>query len=88
MTGACGASTTPYTPFLRTSTARSRDADSPKGSYFPEDVGSVFGATGKRPRLKVRSWLTALLKLSLIQSSMSGGVFQHDRGRFVPARFV
>merc|ERR1719408_64444 len=58
-------------------------------AMFPEDVpvpgklfdllaSSIFGATGKRPQLKVRSWLTALLRLSLLQGSMVDGVFQHD----------
>merc|ERR550514_2278876 len=58
-------------------------------ALFPEDVpvprglfdllaSSIFGASGKRPQLKVRSWLTALLRLSLLQGSMVDGVFQHD----------
>ncbi len=41
-------------------------------------ASSVFGASGKRPQLKVRSWLTALLRLSLLQGSPGDGVFQHD----------
>ena len=58
-------------------------------AIFPEDVpiprglfdclaGPVFGAGGKRPHLKVRSWLTALLRLSLLQGSVADGVYQHD----------
>ena len=58
-------------------------------AMFPEDVpiprglfdlfaGSVFGGTGKRPHLMVRSWLTALLRLSLLQGSMGDGVYMHD----------
>merc|ERR1719428_668115 len=58
-------------------------------AIFPEDVPvprglfdllarSFFGAEGKRPHLKVRSWLTALLRLSLLQGSISDGLFQHD----------
>ena len=49
-------------------------------AIFPEDVPvprglfdllsrTFFGASGKRPHLKVRSWLTALLRLSLLQGS-------------------
>jgi hypothetical protein len=49
----------------------------PRG-LFDLLASSVFGAVGKRPQLKVRSWLTALLRLSLIQGSMADGLFQHD----------
>merc|ERR1719408_740604 len=62
-------------------------------AMFPEDVpiprglfdllaGSVFGGTGKRPHLMVRSWLTALLRLSLLQGSMGDGVYMHDIVRY------
>ncbi len=58
-------------------------------AVFPEDVAvptslltllasSVFGATGKRPQLQVRSWLTALLRLSLVIGSLADGVYMHD----------
>ena len=63
---------------------------------FPEDVAvplelfdwlataapSLFAMDGgsKRPHLKVRSWLTALKKLSLLQGSMGDGFTTHDIG--------
>merc|ERR1719456_69441 len=46
------------------------DVPVPKG-LFDHLASSVFGATGKRPHLKVRSWLTALLRLSLLQGSIA-----------------
>ena len=61
---------------------------------MPEDVGvpvpffdmlakskpGLFGMKEgtKRPHLKVRSWLTALKKLSLLMGTMMDGFFQHD----------
>ena len=58
-------------------------------AIFPEDIpvprglfellaAPVFGGKGKRPHLMVRSWLTALLRLSLLCGSMADGLFQHD----------
>ena len=58
-------------------------------AMLPEDVPapaslfdllavSVFGASGKRPQLQVRSWLTALIRLSLVIGSLADGVFMHD----------
>ena len=63
---------------------------------FPEDVAvpldlfdqlaaaapSLFGmkSGSKRPHLKVRSWLTALKKLSLLMGTMLDGFYQHDIG--------
>ena len=38
----------------------------------------LLGAGAKRPHLKVRSWLTALKKLSLLQGSMDDGFHTHD----------
>ena len=40
----------------------------------------LFGmeAGTKRPHLRVRSWLTALKKLSLLLGTMLGGFYQHD----------
>ena len=60
-----------------------------KLAVFPEDVPvpvSVFDALAslwagrdtKRPHLKVRSWLTALLRCSLAVGSLTDGVYQHD----------
>ena len=58
-------------------------------AIFPEDVPvpaalfdrfatSLFGASGKRPWLQVRSWLTALMRLSLLNGSLQDGMFMHD----------
>lgn len=58
-------------------------------AIFPEDVPvpvslftrlatSVFGASGKRACLQVRSWITALIRLSLVIGSLADGVFMHD----------
>lgn len=58
-------------------------------AIFPEDVPvpaslfdllatSFFGASGRRPQLQIRSWLTALVRLSLVIGSMADGVFMHD----------
>ena len=60
-----------------------------KFAVFPEDVPvplAVFdtlaqlwaGRDTKRPHLKVRSWLTALLRCSLAVGSLADGVYQHD----------
>ena len=60
-----------------------------KLAVFPEDIPvpvPVFDALAplwagrdtKRPHLKVRSWLTALLRCSLAVGSLSDGVYQHD----------
>ena len=41
----------------------------------------------KRPELKVRSWLAALLRLTLLQGSLATGLYQHDIVRdFAKAR--
>ena len=42
----------------------------------PQLFGMQVGT--KRPHLKVRSWLTALKKLSLLMGTMRGGFLQHD----------
>ena len=63
-------------------------------SSFPEDVSvptelfdrlaaatpSLFGmaADSKRPHLKVRSWLTALQRLSLVLGTLAEGFYMHD----------
>ena len=58
-------------------------------AIFPEDVPipaslfdllaeKHFGASGKRPGLQVRSWLTALIRLSLVIGSLADGVYMHD----------
>ena len=60
-----------------------------KFAMFPEDVpipaalfdalaASVFGGHGKRPGLKLRAALSTLVRLSLLQGSLSQGLFQHD----------
>ena len=36
------------------------------------------GRETKRPYLKVRSWLTALIHCSLAKGSLAEGVFMHD----------
>ena len=41
----------------------------------PELFGML--AKTKRPHLKVRSWLTALIRLSLLQGSLDSGLFMH-----------
>ena len=40
---------------------------------------ALFGmaAKTKRPHLKVRSWLTGLMRLSLLQGSLDDGFFMH-----------
>ena len=48
----------------------------------PELFGMKAGA--KRPHLKVRSWLTALKKLSLLLGTGRDGFFQHDIGPWYP----
>merc|ERR550514_1234957 len=53
------------------------DVPIPRG-FFDALAGAVFGGKGKRPHLMVRSWLTALLRLSLLSGSMADGVYQHD----------
>jgi hypothetical protein len=40
--------------------------------------GSVFGVSGKRPQLKLREALSTLVKLSLLQGTIAGGMYQHD----------
>ena len=58
-------------------------------AIFPEDVPipsalfdhfavACFGGAGKRPWLQVRSWLTALMRLSLVNGSLQDGCFMHD----------
>ena len=58
-------------------------------AIFPEDVPvpasvfdllatTIFGASSKRPQLQIRSWLTALIRLSLVIGSLGDGVFMHD----------
>ena len=58
-------------------------------AVFPEDIPvpvGVFDALApmwagretKRPYLKVRSWLTALIHCSLAKGSLAEGVFMHD----------
>ena len=60
-----------------------------KFAVFPEDVAvplAVFdvlaplwvGRDTKRPHLKLRSWVTALIRCSLATGSLSDGVGQHD----------
>ena len=60
-----------------------------KLAVFPEDTHvpvPVFDALAqlwagrdtKRAHLKVRSWLTALLRCSLAVGSLADGVYQHD----------
>ena len=53
---------------------KKKDVPVPRG-FFDLFAESVFGASGKRPQLMVRSWLTALLRLSLLQGSMADGLF-------------
>ena len=69
----------PPLPFSGLSPAKivTKDIPVPRG-LFDLLADSVFGAKGKRPHLMVRSWLTALLRLSLLQGSTADGVFQHD----------
>lgn len=58
-------------------------------AVWPEDTPvpvAVFDAIAplwagqdvKRPHLKVRSWLTALLRCSLVVGSLAAGLYQHD----------
>ena len=58
-------------------------------AIFPEDVPvpasvfdllatTIFVASSKRPQLQIRSWLTALIRLSLVIGSLADGVFMHD----------
>ena len=57
-------------------------------AVWPEDVlvpcavfdefAPILAQNAKRPRVKVRSWLTALLKSSLCLGSIAAGIHQHD----------
>ncbi len=51
------------------------DARVPVG-VFDTFASSVFGASGKRGDMKVRAWLSTLLRLSLLQGSLADGVHQ------------
>ena len=47
-------------------------------ALFDRFASKLFGGTGRRAALQVRTWLTALLRLSLCMGSLVDGVFQHD----------
>ena len=73
---------------------KGRDADKISGLFrffavFPEDVpipecvlellAPLLGCEGvKRPGIKIRSWVTALLRGSLLKGTHQGGVYMHD----------
>ena len=45
-------------------------------ALFDTLAGTVFEVSGKRPELKLRSALSTLVRLSLLNGSLAGGLFQ------------